>query len=227
MDDLDDLDGVMRTYYARRAPEYDDWYDRRGRYDDPATNDTWHAELARLEAVASDFGAGDLLDIACGTGRWTGRFAAGGVRRVVALDQASEMLEQTHARLACARLAADLVRGDAYALPFPEAGFDCCFFGFFLSHVPLEAVPGFLVEVRRVLRPGGQILVYDSQLPRDGRERVQIQDRPLKDGSRHRVLKVYYTPETLAAALSPVAAPGTVATESTGRYFVVGRCAIS
>lgn len=220
---MSDLDSAMRQYYARRAPEYDDWYDRLGRYDDPGTNPIWQAELAALEGIAAAFGSGHLLDIACGTGRWTIRFAANpNVTHVTALDQAPEMLAQTQSRLRAAGLEASLVQGDAYILPFLDQTFDSAFFGFFLSHVLLDRVAPFLAEVRRVLRPGGQILLFDSLLPA-GRPALEVQDRPLKDGSYHPVLKVYYTPETLAATLAGCAAPGTVATESTGRFFVVGR----
>jgi ubiquinone/menaquinone biosynthesis C-methylase UbiE len=220
---VSDLDDAMRRYYARRAPEYDDWYERRGRYDDPATNAPWHAEVAELERIAATGGTGHLLDVACGTGRWTARFAANpAVARVTALDRAPEMLERTRARLAGLALTAELVRGDAYALPFAADSFDSCFFGFFLSHVPLDRVAGFLGELRRVLRPGGEILVFDSLLA-PGREPLQVQERPLNDGSRHRVLKIYYTPETLAAVLAELTAPGSVATRATGAYFVVGR----
>ena len=223
MDDQTALDREMRRYYAQRAPEYDDWYDRLGRYDDPATNAAWHAEVARLGQIADGFGAGRLLDIACGTGRWTARFAANPhVTGVVAMDQAPEMLEQTRARLAAARRTAELAQGDAYALPFGDGVFESCFSGFFLSHVPSERLAGFLGEVRRVLRPGGALLVFDSMLPA-GREAVQVQERPLKDGSRHRVLKVYYTPDALRDTLALVAAPESIAAETTGRFFVVGR----
>lgn len=222
-EDRDDLDQEMRRYYSQRAPEYDDWYDRRGRYDDPATNAAWHAEVAELARIADGFGQGRLLDIACGTGRWTVRFAASPrVTSVTACDQAPEMLEQTRARLAAAGRTATLAQGDAYALPFADGAFDSCFFGFFLSHIPAERLPGFMGEVRRVLLPGGALLVFDSALP-DDRDTVQVQERPLKDGSRHRVLKVYYTPDTLRAALALAASPATIATETTGRYFVVGR----
>ena len=221
--DGETLDREMRRYYAQRAPEYDDWYDRVGRYDNPETNATWHGEVAQLERIADSFGAGRLLDIACGTGRWTARFAANArVSSVTGLDQAPEMLAQTRARLAAAGHTATLVRGDAYALPFADGAFDCCFFGFFLSHVPEADLPRFVGEVRRVLRPGGSLLIFDSALPAGGKA-VQVQDRPLKDGSRHRVLKVYYTPETLREALALAAAPGSITAETTGRFFVVGR----
>lgn len=224
-----DLDQEMRRYYSQRAPEYDDWYDRLGRYDDPATNATWHAEVARLGQIADGFGEGRLLDIACGTGRWTVRFAANArVTSVTAFDQAAEMLEQTRARLAAAGRSAIFAQGDAYALPFAAGAFDCCFFGFFLSHVPTARLADFFGEVRRVLRPGGALLVFDSAPPAgtdDTGAKVQVQERPLKDGSSHRVLKVYYPPDRLRAVLALAATPDSITTETTGRYFVIGRSA--
>ncbi len=222
---MTNLDDDMRTYYDQRAPEYDDWYDRVGRYDDPTTNALWHVEVRRLEVFADAFGDGRLLDIACGTGRWTARFATNPrVTSIVGLDQSDEMLGETRARLAKAGQSADLIRGDAYALPFPDASFDCCFTGFFLSHVPLDTVPTFLAEVRRILRPVGQLLIFDSLLPGGKDAPVEVQVRSLNDGSHHRVLKVYYTSETLAEALASIATPDHMATERTGRFFVVGRC---
>jgi hypothetical protein len=52
---------------------------------------------------------------------------------------------------------------------------------------------------------------------------VQVQRRPLKNGSRHRVLKVYYTPTTLAKALAGIATRGRIEVATTGRYFVYAR----
>lgn len=210
----------MHRYYEQRAPEYDDWYERRGRYDDPATNAQWHAEVAHLGRLADACAGGQVLDLAAGTGRWTPHLAAPPGSRVVGADYAPAMLAQGRARMERADLAArlDQVRADAYALPFAAGTFDTVFFGFWLSHVPLERVAPFLAGVVRVCRPGGRVLIFDSQQPPDRAARVEIQDRPLNDGSRHTVLKVYYTPDQLAAALAPF---GTVRQAlSTGRFFV-------
>jgi demethylmenaquinone methyltransferase/2-methoxy-6-polyprenyl-1,4-benzoquinol methylase len=212
----------MHRYYEQRAPEYDDWYDRRGRYDDPSTNAQWHAEVDQLGRIADACAGGRVLDLACGTGRWTPHLAAPSGTRVVGADYAPAMLAQSRTRMAERGLLARLrqVRVDAYALPFPPGTFDTVFFGFWLSHVPLERVTPFLQGIVRVCRPGGHVLIFDSQQPPDRTGRVEIQDRPLKDGSRHTVLKVYYTPDQLAAALAPF---GQVRqARSTGRFFVVG-----
>ena len=46
-------DQEMLAYYAARAPEYDDWYLRRGRYTrGPVRDLAWHGELDEVDAVA-------------------------------------------------------------------------------------------------------------------------------------------------------------------------------
>jgi hypothetical protein len=43
------------AYYRARAPEYDDWWLRRGRYDrGDAHRQAWTAEIARLEAMLDE-----------------------------------------------------------------------------------------------------------------------------------------------------------------------------
>jgi hypothetical protein len=64
------------------------------------------------------------------------------------------------------------------------------------------------------------VVVFDSLYTPDRAARAEIQTRPLKDGSQHAVLKIYYTPDQLAAALAPF---GPVRhAGSTGQFFVVG-----
>ncbi len=213
---------AMHTYYEQRAPEYDDWYERRGRYDDPATNAQWQMEVAHLGRIAEEFAGGCILDLACGTGRWEPHLARGGTMQIVGADYSPAMLAQSRARMAASTPQTRLVqvRADAYALPFAPGTFDGVICGFWLSHVPLNRVTAFLSGVVRVCRPGGRVLIFDSQLPPDRTGQVEIQDRPLNDGSCHTVLKVYYTADQLAAALAPF---GPVRqTLSTGRFFVVG-----
>jgi demethylmenaquinone methyltransferase/2-methoxy-6-polyprenyl-1,4-benzoquinol methylase len=55
----------------------------------------------------------------------------------------------------------------------------------------------FLAQARRV---APELLVIDSAL-RPGVEPEQVQERVLKDGSRHRVFKRYLTPDQLAAEI--------------------------
>jgi ubiquinone/menaquinone biosynthesis C-methylase UbiE len=210
-------DTAMRAYYDQRAAEYDQWYRREGRFVGRLDAECWHAEVALLRERVAVFGRGRLLEIAAGTGWWTQHLARRAA--VTTIDYAPAMLAQLQARLVAQGLRANRLRADAYWLPLARASFDCCFFGFWLSHVPYVRLPTFLEELRRVVRPHGQVMVVDSApIEPDQAPAVEyLHERILNDGSRHAVLKILHTPQTLGAALAPL---GTlVDTWSTGKFF--------
>src|SRR4051794_15976053 len=99
MDD-DDLVGEQRSYYSARAPEYDEWWQRRGRYDrGPDDVREWHRQVATLEEALASFGAtGDVLELAGGTGWWTERLARTADRLTV-VDASPETLELNRGRV--------------------------------------------------------------------------------------------------------------------------------
>jgi demethylmenaquinone methyltransferase/2-methoxy-6-polyprenyl-1,4-benzoquinol methylase len=102
-----------------------------------------------------------LLDVATGTGL----VARGGVevvgdpRGVVGIDPNRGMLHE--ARMA---VSSPLVRGRAEILPFRAESFDMLSMGFALRHVEdLEIAFG---EYRRVLKPGGRVLLLEVSRPK-------------------------------------------------------------
>jgi len=101
-----------------------------------------------------------LLDVATGTGLVAHGAAdiLGEPAGVIGVDPSRGMLRE--ARKA---LAGPLVQGRAEALPFRDGLFDMLSMGFALRHVPdLEAAFG---EYRRVLRPGGRLLLLEVSRP--------------------------------------------------------------
>ena len=84
---VDRLLAEQRRYYRERAPEYDDWWFRRGGYAlDPETAARWFADVRELEAALEAFGPrGDVLELAAGTGIWT-RHLLRHADRVTAVD---------------------------------------------------------------------------------------------------------------------------------------------
>ena len=211
---------AMQTYYDERAHEYDEWYQHRKLYADPANDEAWHKEVSRMTGWVQAFGSGRLLEIASGTGWWTRHLARRA--QVTTLEYAPAMIDMLKRRLREEGASALVTRGDAYALPFAEGSFDGCFFGFWLSHVPPELLPVFFGEVRRVVRAGGEVLLVDSKPFRGEAPGAPLkQERMLNDGSRHHIVKVYHTPETLRALLE---AYGTnVQTWTSGKFFTAGR----
>ncbi|GHH93073.1 class I SAM-dependent methyltransferase [Streptomyces capillispiralis] len=96
--------------------------------------------------------ARDLLDVACGTGIVTRRFAAARAGlRVTGVDLAASMT-----RMAAARLPGAVVRADSRRLPFAGARFDAVVSVWLLHLLPgPEEVRAVIGECARVLRPGG------------------------------------------------------------------------
>jgi demethylmenaquinone methyltransferase/2-methoxy-6-polyprenyl-1,4-benzoquinol methylase len=102
-----------------------------------------------------------LLDVACGTGpvAEAGSKIVGDAGRVVGLDPSAGMLRE-----AGKRLALPLLQGTAEALPVRPALFDMLSMGYALRHVAdLDAT---FREYRRVLKPGGRVLILEWTPPR-------------------------------------------------------------
>ncbi len=108
----------------------------------------------RLKFLLARVRAGErVLDVGCGEGRFTAELAAAGAD-VVGIDVAGEPLRR--ARVAHPDVDVRLV--DAFASwPLADASFDAVWAGEVVEHVADTA--GWLSEVRRVLRPGGRLLV--------------------------------------------------------------------
>lgn len=108
----------------------------------------------RLEVVYDQFLTGDLagvrlLDVGCGTGRFSERAHQRGAE-VVALDVGPNLLKQ-----ALARADVSPVVGDGLRLPFQDESFDVVVSSEMIEHTtsPVTAVG----EMARVLRPGGRL----------------------------------------------------------------------
>lgn len=105
-----------------------------------------------------------LLEVGPGTGYYSGHvareLAPGGSLTVLDLQPA--MLDELMRRADADGIAnISPVRGDAQALPFPDATFDAAFLVATLGEVPDK--PRALRELRRVVRPGGRVVVGEGQ----------------------------------------------------------------
>src|SRR5213078_2423642 len=90
---VSDVLGEQKRYYAERAPEYDDWWYRRGRYElEPEALERWQADIAEADAELETFTPrGVVLELAAGTGIWTRKLVEV-ADRVVAVDANAETL---------------------------------------------------------------------------------------------------------------------------------------
>jgi SAM-dependent methyltransferase len=221
-----DRDAEMLAYYEARAPEYDDWYLRRGRYArGPIHDAAWNAELDAAGRWLDGLSIhGEIVELAAGTGWWSPLLASKG--ELSLYDAAPAPLERARERLVAHGLRAHLHLRDAWLEP--DRAVDALFTGFWLSHVPRDRLGTFLGIVRRWLKPGGIFAFIDSQLdPQSSATDHPLPSgdssvRRLDDGRTFSVVKVYYEPADLEAALERAGFEAGRVT-STGRFFLTGR----
>jgi ubiquinone/menaquinone biosynthesis C-methylase UbiE len=101
-----------------------------------------------------------ILDAGCGRGETVLACAREGAE-VAGIDYSQAAVELTREALA-AFPGADVRAGDVTALPWPDASFDRVQFSDVIEHLdPEQTVPA-LRELRRVLRPGGYLVVHTA-----------------------------------------------------------------
>jgi SAM-dependent methyltransferase len=106
----------------------------------------------QLLRVFADATSHSIADVGCGPGQ-VGRFLCDKGRTVVGVDISMEM-----ARLAAKRLDAAFV-ADVRMLPFGGTTLGGVVAFYSLIHLPREELHVALAEIRRVLRPGGRVLL--------------------------------------------------------------------
>ncbi|MDK9701808.1 MAG: class I SAM-dependent methyltransferase [Sulfuritalea sp.] len=128
-------------------------------YDAFLTAATRGARKRSLAALA-DRPPRDVLLLGVGTGLDLPHMPA--QHRYVGLDLTAAMLARARPRAAGLRFAP--LRGDVQRLPFHDASFDVAVLHLILAVVPAPTLC--LAEAVRVLRPGGELLVFDKFLRR-------------------------------------------------------------
>jgi ubiquinone/menaquinone biosynthesis C-methylase UbiE len=168
----------------------------------------WRASCARLADELTVIDPQLVVDLGCGPGVSTFELARLLPRaRLVGLDIAPRMLRQARRR-APRQLRLDWLRADAARLPFPDASVAACTGHSFLYLVHDRT--SVLREIRRVLRPGGRLVLMEPNargtspaavlaVSRDPRHLLSVSLwRPF---SR---LHGRFTPESLALTLTEV-----------------------
>jgi demethylmenaquinone methyltransferase/2-methoxy-6-polyprenyl-1,4-benzoquinol methylase len=193
---------LLKTYYARRAAEYERIYAKPER----------QADLEQLTRIVCErLAERSVLEIACGTGWWTERYAPAAAS-VVATDVNEEVLAVARSKPVPQR-STRFAAADAFTLDQIPGEFDAVFAGFWWSHLERAAIPGFLTQLNRRLAgtSGARVMFLDNRYVEGSSTPIAETDaggntwqlRKLDDGSTHRVLKNFPGEAELNAAVAP------------------------
>lgn len=108
---------------------------------------------------------GAVLEIGVGSGLNLPHYDASKVSRLVAIDPSPRLLDRARERVRVRELPTELVLAPAEALPFEAAQFDSVVMTYTLCSVDDKRRS--LAEIRRVLRPGGELLFLEHGLAPD------------------------------------------------------------
>ena len=215
-------DGRAPVDYDRVAATYDRRY---------AINDYGGIRDAVLAFAPAGL---DVLEVGCGTGHWLGELAPR-ARTVAGVDRSGSMLARARAAVPGALLA----RGSAEALPVRAGAVDRVLVVHAMHHFDDKAA--FVREARRVLRPGGGVMIAGLD-PHTGLDRWWVYEHfpaavaadraryPSAAAIRGLLEEVGFAAcETRVVLHRPVSMPvrealerGVVARESTSQLMVIG-----
>jgi demethylmenaquinone methyltransferase/2-methoxy-6-polyprenyl-1,4-benzoquinol methylase len=168
--------GVLPVFNTRTQTRA--FYDKISRvYDLLADRSEAPVRNRGLKTLAAEPGE-TVLEIGCGTGGSLASIAeaVGPEGRVFGVDLSTGMLEQSGRLLGREKLGdrAELLCADAVDLPFVDDRLDAVFMSFTLELFDTPEIPAVLAECRRVLRPGGRLVVVGMSKEGDPDAMVRV-----------------------------------------------------
>jgi 2-polyprenyl-3-methyl-5-hydroxy-6-metoxy-1,4-benzoquinol methylase len=193
----------MNRYYERRAP----WHDYYMGYE---SNESMEKLLYPIIEVLEPIVSGRrVLEIACGTGNWTG-VLAGRASFVTATDISPTAIRIAQKKSASLRNVAFEV-ADAYSLGGLSGAFDMAFAADWWSHMPREVIPSFLRTVIGKLMPDSHVVFIEMSMRDSFRKEACFYDkegnrinlRQLPDGSEFQVIRNFPDEAELRSHINP------------------------
>ena len=182
---------VMKKYYAQRANNYEGIYKKPER----------QADLMAIEERLCGVLEGHrVLEVACGTGYWTQRYAPVATS-VLATDLNQVMLDYAQ-RKEYPSGVVEFSFADVFAMPEAKGTrYSACFAGFLWSHIEREEQADVLAQLVKVVGSGSVLVLVDDNdvegssapIARTDSDGNTFQLRMQEDGTRVEIVKNYHT----------------------------------
>lgn len=217
--------------FAAIAPSYD----TNNRVHSLWRDQAWRRAAVRAAGVRP--GIDHVVDVACGTGDLTFAFAQSGPASITGIDFVPEMIQhacaKAQAREAQLNVKPEFAVGDAMNLALPDDSADIVSIAFGIRNV--EEPSKALAEFRRILRPGGRVIILEFAQPVNPILKAlyqfyftRIMPRTATWISRDRTGAYKYFPRSVSTFLSPAAMCDLLTTAGfvsvTGRLLTFGIC---
>ncbi|GHO46710.1 hypothetical protein KSX_48730 [Ktedonospora formicarum] len=148
----------------------------------------WRA-LQREIIELADLQSGEaVLDVGCGTGTLAidAYRLVGAKGRVCGIDPGSKQIERAYRKARTDAPSINFQVGAIENLPFPDKSFDLVLSTLMMHVLPDDLKRQGLVEIERVLKPGGRVLIVDTRRSEEGSTRPAhtgpwnsgVQDQP-------------------------------------------------
>ena len=145
-----------------RSPRYYDWLVRVLALGGERRFRRRTLDLANLQPGES------VLDVGCGTGTLLIEAAkrVGAAGAAHGIEPSAEMVAHARRKASARGVTVNVQEGSADRLPYSDAAFDVVFSTLVLHHLPSPMQAEAIGEMRRVLRPGGRLVIVDMEDPK-------------------------------------------------------------
>jgi ubiquinone/menaquinone biosynthesis C-methylase UbiE len=156
-----------------------------------------HWDELVINALGPDIGTLNVLDVGCATGRLLTALCEVGAKSVNGMDLAPRILETAREKIAGRDMSAELRAADVEErIPWPDRTFDVVTLTGVFHHLmrPEDA----MLEIERVLRRQGRLLIVDVRFPFPLRQIFNLYLRVRPSGGDYR----FYSPSSVAKMLT-------------------------